>query len=107
MRYRLRSYDVSPPGTYCYVQTEGIRKDFGCQPQIEALARIVSEFRKGNGLPRSDIRESLEDVDSYNCQRLGNNPQWCVPSDAANVVPLNASSPIISPCLGCGVVLSQ
>ncbi len=106
MRYRLRSYDVSPPGNYCYEQTEGIRRQFGCHPLIEALARIVSDFRRGNNLPRADIKETLADVDEYNCTRLGNNPSFVVPADAANVVPLNTSSPIITPCKGCGVVLS-
>lgn len=104
--FRLRSYDLNPPGGYPYEQTEGIRKPFPSQPLIEAQAAIVADFRKGNGLPRSDVKQALEDVDHYQCFRLGNNPRWCVPVDGASILPLNTSSPIIAPCKGCGVVLS-
>lgn len=100
MRYRLRTYELSPPGGFMF--EENGRK-FPAQPMIEAQAQAVSSYRKGNGLPRSSIQESLRDVDCYQCQRLGNMNQWCVPADASGTIALPANAPIIAPpCKGCG-----
>lgn len=106
MRYRLRTYEISPPGGYPFIQ-QGY-PPFPAQPMIEAQAKIVSNFRKGNGLPRASIPEALADVDCYQCQRLGNMPQWCVPADSANQVALPQTAPIIAPpCQGCGAPVQQ
>ncbi len=78
---------------------------------IDDVARALSAFRKGNGRARSGIQECVRDVDSYQCQRLGNNPTWCIESgkNAAgtlNPVSLQANAPLIAePCAGCGVVV--
>lgn len=102
--YRLRSYDQSPPGSYPYEQTEGIRKQFAAVPLIESQAQAVSAFRKGNSLPRASLKESLEDVDRYQCLRLGFNPSYCIPCAGETVVALNTSSPMVNPpCRGCGI----
>lgn len=107
MSCRLKSYEQPLPGNYPYHQTDGIDRKFPAQPTPEYQAQVVSAFRKGNGLSRSSLKECLEDVDRYQCQRLGNNPVYCTCSEAqANVLALNASSPIITPCKGCGVVVS-
>lgn len=101
--YRLRSYDASPPGSYPYEQTEGIRKSFAAVPIIESQAAAVSAFRKGNGLPRASLKESLEDIDHYQCRRLGFNRAYCIPCAGESVVALNTSSPVVAPpCRGCG-----
>lgn len=107
MSYRLKTYDSNPPGGYCYNQDfDPKRKNFGCAPDITALAGIVARWRAANGLPRSSVREALEDVDRYNCARLGNDPRYCFSSDVPLGAPgstaLNTSSPIIAPCGGCG-----
>jgi hypothetical protein len=100
MRYRLRTYEITPTGGYPF--SEG-GHNFPSQPMIEAQAKIVSNYRKGNGMPRASLAESLADVDCYQCQRLGNMPQWCIPADSANQVALPATAPIIAPpCKGCG-----
>ncbi len=98
---RLRTYDIAPPGGYPYEQVEGIRKKFPSQPMIEAQARIVSEFRKANGLPRATIKEALADIDVYQCQRLGNMPSYCTEA-TPGMVAIGQASPIITPCKGCG-----
>lgn len=106
MRYRLRSYDQAPPAGYCYGPEGGFTKR--CLPVIEDIARALSAYRKGNGLPRSSITEALRDVDSYQCQRLGNNPTYCIPCDKGNpqAVALSPNAPIIAPpCQGCGVAV--
>lgn len=101
MRYRLRTYEISPPGGYVF-------PDFPAQPMIEALAVMVSNRRKGNGEARASIPESLADVDCYQCQRLGNMAQWCVPADSPNQVALPETAPIIAPpCKGCGAPVQQ
>lgn len=103
-KFRLRSYDLNPPGNYPYEQTTGIYHQFPALPLIEAQATTVQQFRAGNGLPRASFLECLEDVDSYQCQRLGNPTRFCVETDAAQpIVALNESSPAIAPpCRGCG-----
>ena len=101
MSYHLRSYDATPPGAYRYEQTEGIPRVFPASPVIEDLAGAVSRFRAANGLPRSSFLEALQDVDHYTCAGLGNNPAYCVSGDSQSVA-LNASSPQLNPCRGCG-----
>lgn len=102
MSYRLRSYELTPPGGYVYEQTEGIYRKFPSVPMVEDQARSVSSFRKANGLPRPSVAEALRDIDRQTCARLGNSLAWCIPSDGQTVA-LNASNPIIAPpCQGCG-----
>lgn len=103
--HRLRTYDQAPPGGYPFVQTEGIGRNFPSIPMIEDQAKAVSAFRAGNGLPRASLKEALEDVDCYTCQRLGNMGAFCVEVSpgAPKTVALNESSPIVAPpCKGCG-----
>ncbi len=101
MSLRLRSYDISPPGGYPYVQTEGIRKNFPTVPLIEDQARSVSSFRTNNHLPRASVVESLEDISNFTCTRLGGMAAYCIDSENPGVA-LSTASPIISPCKGCG-----
>lgn len=102
-KFRLRSYEISPPGGYPFEQREGVHRKFPSVPIIEDQARNVAAFRKANGLPRSTITEALSDVDCFQCQRLGNMPSYCVPTDQLNTpVAIGQTSPIINPCKGCG-----
>ena len=73
----LISFNTVPPGEYFYEQTEGIRKKFGHTPELNELAGRVAAFRKGNNLPRATSAEALQDIITYTCQRLGNNPRFC------------------------------
>lgn len=104
MRFRLKSYDQVPPGSYVYQQTKGIKRKFGPLPSIEMLAGEVSSFRTANNLPRASIQESLIDVDQYTCWRLGGMRAFCVAVDdeARAASALSPTSPIAAPCYGCG-----
>jgi hypothetical protein len=107
-KFRLKTYDQSPPGSFPYEQRGSHPRLFPSEPLIEAQARNVSAYRSGNNLPRASYAESLVDVDNYTCRRLGNNPQFCIPVDAAtpNQVALTANAPGLAPCAGCGVRVS-
>lgn len=84
---RLLDHHKVPPGQYWYEQTfekdgRSLKKKWGSTPEIGSLAAKVAGFRKANGLPRANIMDALEDIDSWTCQRLGNNPKWCHDTDA-------------------------
>lgn len=79
--YRLKSHLNAPPGQFRYEQTEGIYRKFESSPLIDQLAKSVADFRAGNGLSRARYEEALEDVDFYNCQRLGFMERWCYNTD--------------------------
>jgi len=102
MPHHLRSYELNPPGGYYYVQSEGIQRSFPAVPIIEDLAKSVSAFRRGNGLPRADLDEAMDDVDCWTCARLGNSRRWCVNRDH----PIGIATPTTvaagAPCQGCG-----
>ena len=98
---RLRTYELTPPGGYPYTEPDG--HQFHSSPMIEDTARRVASYRAANGRPRATVREALEDVDAYTCQRLGNMAQWCLCNDqAAGNVSFGPGNPIITPCHGCG-----
>jgi len=42
------------------------------------LATQIADFRAGNGLPRATPREALADIEAYSCERLHDDPNWCV-----------------------------
>lgn len=108
-KFRLRTYELSPPGGYPFEQTTGIGRSFPSVPIIEDQARAVAAFRAGNGLPRSSFKEALEDVDCYQCQRLGNINSFCVDTDPqAHIVAMGPTSPLINPpgCGGCGAPIT-
>jgi hypothetical protein len=102
MKCRLKTYELNPPGGYPFQDSDG--KIFLSVPMIEDQAKAVAAYRAKNNRPRASVRESLEDVDSYQCQRLGNMPQWCLcDGQGAGQVAFGPSSPIVNPgCQGCG-----
>lgn len=106
---RLRSYELSPPGGYRYVQPnepDGKGRVFRGEPMIEQLSRNVSNYRKGNGLPRASYAECLEDVDRFMANIiLKSSPTWTVQIDAdsPDTIPLLDSAPGLKPCVGCGI----
>jgi len=103
--YRLRSYDITPPGGFSYHQTDGIDRVFRSSPMIEDTARSVMAFRKGNNLARATYPECLFDVSCYTCSRLNARlrPQFCVAAEpGVETIALNANAPGIAPCTSCG-----
>jgi hypothetical protein len=100
MPYRLISHTKVPPGGFLYHQTDGVEKKFESTPLIHELAQKVSDFRKANNLERSDYLSCLEDIDAYNCQRLGNMVRFCYNTEQ----PFRESVrvPAKGGCGGCG-----
>lgn len=104
MKYRLRSYELTPPGGYPYEQ-QGLKpRIFPSVPVIEDQARSVSAYRQANGLPRSSYKECLVAVDRQVAARLGNSPAWCVieTDNTSETIALSANAPGLAPCKGCG-----
>lgn len=104
--FRLLSYDTVPPGGYPYVQPGDKSRNFPAQPSIEAQAKIVQSYRKGNGLPRASYKECLTDVDHYVAtEALSGNPRFTVklPEDNPEAIAAAGNAPGITPCIGCGV----
>jgi hypothetical protein len=107
--FRLRSYDgAAPPGGYVFTENAlGRRRDFRA-PLIEAVARELSYYRKTNGIGRADVKECLADVDHFTCQRLGNNPTYCVPCNGLEAVALSPTNPMAqAPCASCGAPVGK
>lgn len=99
MSYILISKELVPPGGFSFVQTGDKPRVFASQPMAESQAQIVSSYRRANGLPRGSVSESLQDVMTYTCQRLGNNPKWC--TQVEDGVTLDYAA-MPKPCAGCG-----
>lgn len=114
--YRIRRHENAPPGQYYF---KIIFKDgkeewffgrctgtpscylFGPSPTIGEPARRLSAFRTANGLPRANITEASEDIDSYTCHRLSNAGAWCYDTDKPyGEVNPGARPPV--PCATCG-----
>ena len=73
----LKSYQSPIPNNYFYVQRTGIYQTFAANAIIEEVAKAVSSFRIANKLPRASLAESLEDVDTFNCEVRQNDPRYC------------------------------
>lgn len=101
MAWRLINHRVCPPGEFIYEQTEGVRRKFPAGPDIEALARVVAEFRQANKVPRGTFAAALEDIDAYTCQRIGNHRDWCYNTDRSYAETTPAARPQ-GGCGGCG-----
>lgn len=106
MPCKLRSYDISPPGGFPYVQEQGIRHVFPSIPMIEDQARNVAAFRRANNLDRSSVADSLADVDAFQCKRLGCMTNYCVDTENPSMA-IAASAPVLQGrCKGCGAPVS-
>lgn len=95
--FKLRNTSSFPPGGFSYQQTAGISRYFPPDYSIEELAKIVADFRKGNGLPGADMQSAYNDIEQFTCGRLGAGNQYCFDTDAATNNPL-----IVSRGGGCG-----
>lgn len=106
--FRLRSYELNPPGGYVYPKPNG---GYWSAPMIEALAQKMSAWRKANGKDRPSVRECLEDADHYQCQRLGNMPAYCTECNPVNKteVAMGNLNPVVTPnlCKSCGAPVAS
>lgn len=98
----LISHLRNPPGSYPYTQTTGIHHKFPATSDIKEQARIVADFRAGNGLPRATFAEALYDVDTYQCERLGYMREYCYNTDQTYEAVTPALRKPSGGCGGCG-----
>lgn len=98
---RLRAYTPFVPGEYPYEQTvKGVTYKFPAEGvDIYTQASRVFKFRKANNFPRASLQESLDDIDTYTCQRLGGDNRWCDDGTSPSPRQLVKSEG----CRGCGL----
>lgn len=98
MKYRLRSYEINPPGGFCYGPITA--------PLIEAVARQLQSRRVGNHKPRTSYPECLEDVDIFMANTvLKGDPTYTLEIQDGDPItfPLQQNAPGLVPCRGCGI----
>lgn len=100
----LRNFNSCPPGEFYFRTSEAPGHTFGPSPLIGKVAADLSEFRKGNNLPRSAGRECLEDVVLFTVARLDPRSEWVVETDQtpATLIPQASAG-----CSSCGAVINS
>ena len=102
---KLISYNPFPPGAFPFSQTIDGKTykwpDIGLD--IASQARTISDFRKQNGMERASFAETLDDLEFYTCERLGNDPAYC--TDGGKPASARAGIPKTSRCRTCGAKL--
>jgi hypothetical protein len=97
---QLKAPESSIPGGFMYPYPDGIHKT----TFIKEATKSLRDYRKGNKLARATYNECLEDVDTYNAQRLGGMPKYF--NYVANTFsPTYQSTAMQKPCGGCGAKL--
>lgn len=94
----LKRHDICPPGSFPYVQTQGIQKKFEATSDIPSQAHAVADFRKGNGLERATVQEAALDIDIFTCERLGRMKEYCMEIGEGK----HYVTPVSVPVKGCG-----
>jgi len=74
--------------------------------------QLILAYRKANNCSRATMEEVAEDLHTYNCNRLGNDPKWCRQvSGSVSIVTASPSSvpPIKRPggCSTCGARIKK
>jgi len=98
---KLFQFTPFPPGSYPYSQVwKGIEYKFpDVGLDIQGQTQIILKFRRANGIPRATFDETLEDLNVFTCQRLGNDSRWCSQDGLGIARVQNVQS---SGCRGCG-----
>lgn len=84
----LRNFNTVPPGGWRYTQTapNGTVKSWASMNDAWSVAKEIADFRTGNGLARATPKEALHDIEEATCQRLHDDPNWCVPAQKKTMV---------------------
>lgn len=53
--------------------------------EVWSLAKQIADFRAGNGLPRATPKEALADIETYSCERLHDDPEFCTQKKTSGV----------------------
>lgn len=73
----LINYTTFPPGGYPYTQPETGQQFHGMVP-FDMQKHAISQHRKANQLARSSVEESSQDLEDFTCNRLGQDPAYCI-----------------------------
>ena len=96
---RLKSYANHPPGGFGHPELPTLNGTL----DIVELSRRLSDFRKGNSLPRSGVEECFKDIDTHVANRIRGTVRrwkdWVIDTDEAAYV---AALPKVGGCSGCG-----
>jgi len=95
----LKNLTNCPPGEFYYKQAEAGSHTFGPSPLIGQVASMVSEFRRGNSLPRSDGQSCMVDVIQFTVSRLDPRSEWVIETDQDITALLPQPT---GGCAGCG-----
>lgn len=87
----LKTRNTIVPGGFRYVQKETGFKPSPMVP-FNNVVNEIFEHRKANNLPRATKPEIAEDLEVYTCNRLGNDPAWCI-SDKKKLFQSSKTSP--------------
>lgn len=100
----LKSLFNCPPAEFYFKQSEAGTRTFGPSPLIGQVVADLSNFRKGNNLPRSKARECLQDVIQFTVNRLDPNSEWVIETNqtAEELTP----EPSNGSCAGCGALVT-
>ena len=97
---QLKAPESSIPGGFMYPYPDGIHKT----TMIKEATKALLDYRRGNKLPRATFNECLEDIDTYNAQRLGGMAKYFNYTINTSS-PTYQSSAMRKPCGSCGAKL--
>lgn len=92
----LNSRNILPPGGWLYEQKGAdnrVLKKFASMSPFNDAAREILEFRKGNNLPRATLQEVADDLDEFQCIRLGFDPLFVSVKKNQTILQRFAASP--------------
>lgn len=79
----LRSTNTFPPGGFLYTEKTTGFKVNGMMPFGTVVSELV-RHREANHLPRATREEASEDIQEFNCKRLGNDARYCTNGQKKN-----------------------
>src|ERR1700743_3476166 len=93
----LKDLNTLPPGAWCYEQRDNSGKVVKSNwthrhSPFQDFCQEVLKMRVANGYDRATLPQVREDVDEFNCQRLGFDPQY-VKKKAVTFTPARLFSP--------------
>jgi hypothetical protein len=83
----LKTITNFPPGGFTYTQPE-TKMEFRQYLPLRDQAAAVADHRKANALPRATLSEAMQDIENWTCQRLNNDPEWCIAPAQKKTSPL-------------------
>jgi hypothetical protein len=92
----LKTITTLPPGGFPYKQKE-MTKERPWQGPFQNQVAWIVDFRRGNNLPGADAQTAASDLDAYTCQRLGNDPRFCIDPSQKKTLSQSSELPVVPP----------